>query len=263
MAGIMLLAHFRQVCGVCAASDPSRVAFDLYDRLGWTDFPLKRYVIPIRLSKMVGQIAGQSKLGHVFRLASIAASPFHRIALGVARSVAKDRAVVQEFTRMTAELKADLESRKAVSGPVRSAEWTGWLLSHQRQEHEGEGATVLVARDRDAEILSFALITFRRYQPTDNHAAAGLFVATIKDWWSPGKRRTFSAIIADCLDLARQRGVDCLLVSRPERDDCRIPAYIPAIRKGVQHMVFQIDEETRTTKAFEDLRPGDGEAFWT
>ncbi len=65
------------------------------------------------------------------------------------------------------------------------------------------------------------------------------------------------------LDLAIQRGADCLLVSRPEGDGCRLPAYLPAVGKGVQHMVVEIGDEACVTAAFEDLRPGDGEAFWT
>lgn len=262
MAALLLVAELRHRCGIIAASGPSRIATELYSRLGWRDVPLTRMVIPVNPLRALSRLCGSSAAG---RLAGFLAPWFRPVSafpLAVAARVCRRYGVDQSVTHWESSLEDICNNRIGLQGPVRDAAWLRWLLDNQRRGYPEEGARVLVSRDTSGSARSLVLISTRRYSEDSQHPAAGLIVASIKDWWCADGRDLSTVVAHAVSDGIRQR-VDCIEICVPEGMVGNIRRGFPAFRRGAQRMLFELRDGDPILDSLTDLRAGDGEAFWS
>ncbi len=262
MAALILIAELKRQCHPLAASGPSRVATELYSRLGWQDFPLVRMVVPVNPFKILGASRRKDLAGRCVGGIAELLRPVCGWGIGTVSRLAGHLPMAERFEKWEPSIGDLGKSRECQAGPLRDASWLKWLLDNQRSQEPGEGATLLVARYESGSPRSLLLLATRRYPDGGNHPAAGLFVASLKDWWCD-QTKDLPLVLAHAIREGARQKVDCVELPLPVSLVDQIPRGVPAFDRGTQRMMFDLTNGDPMLSCLAELRAGDGEAFWS
>ena len=182
LLGISLLKEARDSFEVIGGSAVSDLAFPIFKRLGWLDFPLTRYIMPCTCKPIVDQLCGADGVTPFVR-------PLVDLVLFLHRCLLQARAAVfcRNFRSAACSLVPDsldrsLSTLNQVLGCHRSSRWLNWNLHHSLNPSSRLTKNLYLVRDRTDRIVAYYITRVKHRKKDPNRKIGDLLVGSVLDW---------------------------------------------------------------------------------
>ncbi len=261
MMGVSLVLKMQALHKQIGACGVSRMALPLFEKLGWRDFPMQRY-LAVRHSRSVVQARlGAGAKARIVICGLDAGLFLHQ---GFLRLAAKLRTLglhCQPLNlndpMMVAELDAAFCALPDTPRFHRSAKWVRWVVEQSLSTDPRNHRVAFAITASDGRLVGYFLIRDRFFETATHRGFKNLTLGSLIDWsvFDPARVRLEQIILLANRALA-QRGVDAVeicLPDEPDRPNLRRWGLVPV---GDLHLLLKMQ---RSGEAHWTVRPADGD----
>jgi hypothetical protein len=267
--GLMILLRFQALNPTVAVCGISQMIKPIYQKLGWTHFPMRR-MVQIRRSRAFVQAILKS-----YPLARVAGWP-------VDRALSAHRRVMRLFSSKGSWLEVVAESAATVAGVLRSApatarvcpdrsiDWYAWELGQQFSDEPSRRTGLYSIRDRSGAVVAVFMTKARRFETVTQRQLKNVVLASLQDWiiYEPEAidEADLCLIAADQLGSA---GPDAIEICVPNPETAARLKRMGFIGIGELDFLYKANAKSPVFKAeFKQasawrLRPADGDNFFS
>lgn len=260
-AGLMLMLRMGSIHPCVCVVGISKVVTQLYEKLRWEIFPMKRYVL-LRRSRP----ALERFLGHT---GALVARPFAGGLLALHSGLlrgwirARERSYrVEASESLPAAIDLRLGIGRAKATCHRSSTWINWLLEH----HAGR-CRLLLVHGAAGRTLGYFIVTTQFHASASSEGFKNITLGSIKDWMvlEPGAIGELDLLLLATRELCRDPAVDAIEVCLPDDSAGRALQRLGFLVKGDLKFLFKAAPQSPLSAAeFLDrknwwFRPADGD----
>jgi GNAT superfamily N-acetyltransferase len=260
-------------CGV------SQMLYPIYKKHGWTDFPMRRYILPLTARPIVEMKLGAGAVSKAATAIGNVGLALHSVAVRAITRSRTGQLHVERVDRADDALDALLEqsnSAYAVTSP-RSSAWVNWLLSHAFTPHPRNDSGLLIVRDATSApasqgggtALAYALYKIRFHETASHRGFRNVLLGSLQDWlvFAPDKLTEQQLILAAVREMM-SRGVDAIEICLPATTPPRFLRTLGFIPLGEQYLMFKAppngplrDSKYHAPESWR-IRPVEGDSFF-
>jgi GNAT superfamily N-acetyltransferase len=242
--GKALAQHRETVHETCCSCGVSQMLLPIYTKLGWTDFPMQRY-IHLRTARPVAQrLFGASLLGKAAAAVGNLAVAAHHGVLACARHMTSRGLRVECVDAMPnatsntwAELLAPRDIPVAVERTVASI---NWMLRGCFEPHPRNRQDLFLITDQHDQPVGYALTKLRYHETASHRGFRDILLGSVQDWMIFDDRRLsvrgLALLVTRELAARHADAVEICLPASLGSGGLRTLGFVPL---GAQHLLFK------------------------
>jgi hypothetical protein len=265
LMGVTLVLRLERLGETTGAAGASRLAYPLYEKLGYLDLRLPRYILLRHSRPLVDRFIRNVTAAVGAAAVDLALTAQHGVLAG-AKALKTRGLSARRAHAFPPELEERLEATRAPVTPHRSAAWFEWLLGHTFFDDEEHRRELFLVVDEANEVVAYFLVKARRYDRVTDREFKNVWLGSLHDWMIFEPRALgFPQVVLLAIAATRSWKLDAFEVCLPHdvpRLDLRRWGFLPA---GVMHVLVKpargsvlADPELQRPARWR-VRPGEGD----
>lgn len=268
--GKALAQHRETVHETCCSCGVSQMLLPIYNKLGWTDFPMQRYIHLRTVRPVVERLLGAGLHGKAVAAVGNLAVAAHHGVLACARRMTSRGLRIERVDAMPDTWAERLTPRDIPVAVERTVASINWMLRGCFEPHPRNRQDLFLITDDQSQPLAYALTKMRYHETASHRGFRDILLGSLQDWMIFDDRRLsvrgLALLMTRELAARHADAVELCLPASLGSGGLRTLGFVPL---GAQHLLFKaapsspLADANLTDPASWWFRPCEGDNVFT